>query len=276
MTTFTQPAASTASPAMSRERRMPFFAQVAMLTGRAFIVNLRQPAEFIPTLIINVFFLLVYEGQLGGVAGSFLEGTDFLTFILPLTVASASLAGSSVAGQTIVADIARGYFDKLSLTPVSRWALLLGPMIAGAALVVLQIVPIILIALLMGFRPAAGIVGLASLLGFALLLGVAFSGLTVGVALLTGSAAATSGASFLFFPLSFLTATFVPVDQLQGWIKVAAQLNPITYTLEAMRATLNGVWDGAVLARGIGAALALFAVLFGFALFGLRSRTRRR
>lgn len=276
MTAITQPAALSGIKSTNRTRSMSFVGQVAMLTWRALLVNLRQPAEFIPTILINVFFLLVYEGQLGGVAAAFLDGRDFLSFILPLTIASAALAGSVVAGQTIVTDITRGYFDKLALTPVSRWALLLGPMIAGAVLVVLQVLPIIIIGLAMGFRPESGITGIALLLGFALLLGVAFSGLTVGVALLTGSAAATSGAGFLFFPLSFLTATFVPVDQLQGWIKIAAQLNPITYTLEAMRAAISASWDAGVMLRGVGAAGALFAVLFTFALYGLRTRTRRR
>ncbi len=103
-----------------------------------------------------------------------------------------------------------------------------------------------------------------------------FSGLIVGVALLTGNAAATQGGTFLFFPLTFLTATFVPVDQLQGWIRVAARLNPITPILGAMRAILNTGWDGALIVQGLGAGAAMFAVLFAFALYALRARTRRR
>lgn len=259
-----------------RARRMPFPAQVTMLTWRALVVNIRVPAVVVPPLIINTFFLLIYQAQLGGLSASFLGGRSYLGFILPLSVASAALGGSAVAGQTIVGDIGRGYFDKLLLTPVSRWALLLGPMLAGAILIATQAVAILALGLALGLRPATGAAGLLATVGFATLLGVGFAGVTVGVALLTGNAAATGGAGLLFFPLSFLTATFVPADQLRGWIKVAARLNPITYVLEAMRAILNTGWEATPILRGLGSGAAMFAVLFAFALYGLRARTRRR
>lgn len=260
---------------MGRAPRLPLLEQIGLLTWRALLVNLRVPAVFVPPLVISAFTLIIYQAQLGDAAKFFLQGQSYLGFILPLSVVSASLSGASVAGQTIVNDITRGYFNKLSLTPVSRWALLLGPMLANAILVVFQAVTIILIGLLLGLKPVTGIGGLLAVVGFALLLGVAFSGLTVGIALLTGNAAATGGAVFLFFPLTFLTATFVPVDQLQGWFKVAARLNPVTYFLEAMRSILNSGWESAPILHGLIAGAAMFVVLFAFALYSLRARTRR-
>lgn len=262
--------------ATAAESTTPFLVQVWMLAWRALVVNVRVPAALIPPLVISAFFLLVYEAQLGGVSEFFLQGESYLGFILPLSVASAALSGSSIAGQTIVSDIERGYFDKLLLTPVNRWALLLGPMLASAVLLAVQTLTIIGLGLLLGLRPETGMAGLAAVMGVALLLGMGFAGLTVGVALLTGNAAATQGASFLFFPLTFLTATFVPQEQLTGWLKVAARYNPLTYMLEAMRATLNSGWDATLMARGLGAGLLLFVVLFSFALYALRSRTRRQ
>jgi len=261
---------------MDRTRRMPFLAQVGLLSWRALLVNLRVPAAIVPPLIIGVFFLLVNNAQLGGVAEVFLGGKSYLNFILPLSVVSAALSGAGVAGQTIVSDIERGYFDKLLLTPVNRWALLLGPMIAGGIVLVLQTVTMVLVGLLLGVRPETGALGLLAMLGFALLLGVSFSGLPVGIALLTGNAAATGGASFLFFPLTFLTATYVPLDRLQGWFRTATLFNPITYPLEAMRTILSTGWDASLIAQGLGAATGLLAILFGFALFALRVRTRRK
>ena len=269
----------TIAPAIQQQDRPPamsFPAQVGMLAGRALLVNIRVPFTFFAPLLISAFFLFIYQGQLGGVAGSFLPGQSYLGFILPLAIISAALSGSALAGETIVTDITRGYFDKLLLTPANRWALLFGPMVAGALFIGLQTVVVLVLGLALGLVPVTGPSGLLVVVSFALLLGVGFSGLTIGVGLFTGNSAATGGSSFLLFPLTFLTATFVPVDQLQGWIKGAAQLNPITYVLEAMRTTINTGWDTAVLARGLGAGLLLFGVFFGFALLGLRARTRRR
>lgn len=265
-----------------RERTMPFAAQVLMLTRRTLVINLRVPATVLPSLIISVFFLLVYNDTLGGASGFLVPGANYLGFVLPFSVVSAALSGSSLAGQSIVRDIENGYFDKLSLTPISRWALLLGPMIAGALVLMVQTAIVVGIALLMGLRPDAGIVGVLGLIGFSLLLGIGFSGFTVGVALLTGNAAATGGAGFLFFPLSFLAPTFVPFGFLTGWIKVAATYNPITYILEASRdlmadtGTAQVAIDTEVILRGLSSSLALGAVLFAFALYALRVRTRRR
>lgn len=260
------------------ESRMPFLLQVGTLTWRYLVTVFRTPAAVIPGLGISVFFLLVYQSTLGG-ASNFLPGLagkSYLGFILPLSVVSAALSGAGVAGQAIVRDITTGYFDKLMLTPVSRVALLLGSILCGAVVLGLQAALVTGVGILMGLQPATGFLGILAIIGIALLIGTAFAGFTVGVGLRSGNPAATQGASFLFFPLSFLTATFVPLALLTGWIKTAAQLNPITYILDAMRVILNDGWQGDVILRGVLACVALGVVTFAFAMSSLRARTQRK
>ncbi|MBN2470712.1 MAG: ABC transporter permease, partial [Anaerolineae bacterium] len=103
-----------------------------------------------------------------------------------------------------------------------------------------------------------------------------FAGFTVSAALGSGSAAATQGASFIFFPLTFLTASFVPLDLLSGWLKTAATINPITYVLEAMRSLMLSGWESGVLLQGIAACLILATAMYALAGFALRTRTRRK
>ncbi len=266
------------TPADVRSAKAPFLLQISIMTWRTLVTTFRTPAAVIPGVIISGFFLLVYNASLGN-ASNFLPGLagkSYLAFILPVSIVSSALSGAGAAGQAIVRDIESGYFDKLLLTPISRGALLLGTIIAGAIILGLQTAVVMLIGLLMGLQPETGFVGIAAVMGLALLLGTGFSGFTVGIALRTGNAAATQGGSFLFFPLTFLTATFVPVSLLSGWIKTAAALNPITYLLEAMRSLLLTGWEADVLLKGLLACLILGAVMFAFALSGLRSRTARR
>jgi ABC-2 type transport system permease protein len=259
-----------------RSATMPFLAQVSMLTWRSLVTIFRDPASIIPGLIISVFFLLVYDASLSGAAAFFLRGQSYLGFILPLSVISSALSGASLAGQAIVRDIETGYFNKLLLTPVSRSALLLGPMIASALVLVLQAGLVIAVALVMGLQPATGVLGLLGVLGFALFIGIGFAGFVVGIALQTGSPAATGSATFLFFPLSFLTATFTPLNLLNGWIRVAAELNPITYILGATRAMLNEGWQPELIAQGLLACTVISILTFTFAWFSLRGRTRQK
>ena len=261
-----------------RSSTTPVLIQIMIMAWRSLVTSFRTPAAIIPGIIISVFFLFVYTGSLGN-ASNFLPGLagkSYLAFILPVSIVSSALSGAGVAGQAIVRDIESGYFDKLLLTPVNRAALLLGPVIAGATTLVLQTVIVLGVGLLLGLESATGVGGLLVVVGMALLLGVGFSGFTVAIALRTGNAAATQGGSFLFFPLTFLTATFVPVALLSGWIKTAAEFNPITYILESMRSVLLEGWQPEILARGLTSALAMGIVLFIFALLSLRSRTQRR
>jgi len=251
--------------------------QILLVTWRNLVTIFRTPVALVPPLVISIFFLVIYESTLGKAANFIpnLSGNSYLGFILPLSIVSSSLSGSGIAAQNMVRDIESGYFDKLLLTPVSRAALLLGPILAGAVILGIQATVVIAFALLLGLESATGFAGLAAVVGLSILLGTGFAGFTVSAALGSGSAAATQGASFLFFPLTFLTASFVPLELLDGWLQTAAKINPITYVLEAMRGLLNTGWDSAALTQGIAACLILGVAMYTLAVFALRVRTRR-
>jgi ABC-2 type transport system permease protein len=261
---------------VERSPRMPFLLQVSTLTWRNLVVAFRTPAALIPSIAISVFFTLVYKDLLSGAAAFFLPGKDYLGFVLPISIISASLSGAGIAGQAVVRDLQSGYFNKLLLTPISRAAIVLGAILGGAIVLGLQTSIVMLTGLLLGLQPATGLLGVLSVLGYGLLLGMGFAGFTVAIALRSGSAGATQGATFLFFPLTFITATFTPVELLRGWIKTAAQFNPITYLLEAMRALLLTGWDADAMLRALLTCAALASIMFLFAFSSLKARTRRR
>lgn len=132
--------------------------QIAMITRRNLTVIFRTPQALLPPLIISVFFLVIYNSTLGEAAAFLpgLSGNSYLGFILPLSLVSSALSGSSLAAQNLVRDIESGYFDKLLLTPASRTALLLGPIVAGGFILGLQAVFVIAVGLLMGLQSATG------------------------------------------------------------------------------------------------------------------------
>lgn len=276
MTAITKPLTQTTQSVSEKSKGMPLWKQITMMTWRNLVVIRRTPASVIPGLMISVFFLFIYEASLSGAATFFLAGQSYLAFILPVSIISASLSGSGLAGQYIVRDIENGYFDKLLLTPISRIALLSGPVFAGAIMLAVQTALILTVAILMGLESATGFAGILAVLGFGLLLGTGFAGFGVSVALLTGSAAATSGASFAFFPLTFLTATFVPINLLEGWLKTAAEWNPITYVLQATRSILLDGWNWGYIGQGLIACAILGVIPFMISLWALRQRTSRK
>jgi ABC-2 type transport system permease protein len=250
----------------------------ARILWRNLVTIARTPEALLPPLGISLFFLIIYDSTLGKAASFIpdLGSNDYLGFILPLSIVSSSLSGAGIAAQNLVRDIESGYFDKLLLTPLSRGTLLLGPILAGAFILGLQASVVVGIGMLLGLKIATGLGGFLAVIGLAVLLGSGFAGFTVSAALGSGNAAATQGASFVFFPLTFLAPTFVPLDLLDGWLGTAARVNPITYVLEAMRALLNSSWDGKALFQAVLACLILAAVTYVLAIFALRVRTRRK
>jgi ABC-2 type transport system permease protein len=246
-----------------------------LLIDRSLRVSIRVPAAIIPNIAISVFFLFVFNAglesiqNLPGFAGS------YLGFIVPVSIVSAAVGGAGSAGQAFIRDIESGYFTKLLLTPSRRLAIIWGPMVAGAILLVVQVVLILVLALFMGLESASGPGGLVVVLLFAFLWGMAFAGYAVYMALRTRNGAATQAATLAFFPLIFLSETFVPKEYIEaGWLKVAATINPTTYVFRAMRSLLLEGWEAQPLLIGLAVTLVFGSLTGIMALSAARRATR--
>ena len=247
--------------------------QTMLLATRAVRESLRTPEALLPTLFIPLFFLVVNVGQAAEILPSgstpFLEGQSYAAFQLPSSLLLAASFGS--AALYLVEDIEGGYFDKLRATPVSRSALVFGRLFAEALKAVVLSIVMLLVAIPFGISVASGPLGILLLLALTAGWSAVFSGFMQLIALKTRSAAATNSGSLIFFPLLFLTPSFVPRELLTRPMEVAATLNPVTFIMEALRSLIlvDLEWD--VIGRG-------FAVvaIAGALMVALSIRTIRR
>ncbi len=223
-----------------------------ILGGRAIREALRTPDSLLPTIFIPLFFLIVNIGQAGRVFPTgntpFLKGQGYAAFQLPSSLLLSASFGA--AALYLTEEIEGGYFDKLRATPISRISLILGRLYAEAIKSAVITTVMILISMLFGVRIESGIPGYLMLLVICALWGVLFSGFMQLVSLKTRSAAATQGASMIFFPLLFVTPNFVPRNMLTRPMEIAATINPVTYVMEATRSLILGGFDWAVLGKG--------------------------
>lgn len=257
---------------------MPFMRDVWYLTGRALRVSLRIPWALIPNFAISLFFLAVYNGGLSGIAalpqfGSF----HYIDFILPVAVVSGAVGGAGGSGQALVRDFETGYLTKLALTPVSRYALLLAPMLSGMIQLLAQTLVILFVALGMGLDIPSGIAGFLALMAFAAGWGLAFSGYAVAMALRTRNGQAAQAATFMFFPLLFLSDTFVPTSLIHAhWMRILVRINPTTYVFNAMRSLLHVTVSWPAVWHGIIAVAAAIVVTVGWAFASARKSLEAR
>jgi ABC-2 type transport system permease protein len=256
-----------------RARRAGFFADILTVAGRAVRSLRRDPEAVIPALIIPIFFFGMNVGALQDFAER-IPGLDYKAFQLPVAILVA-VTGNSRA-ITVVTDIQSGYFDRLSVTPVSRLALLLGLMMADFAMVVGLTLPVIVMGFVVGVRFESGPLGILAFILLGGVWGLVFTGFPYAIALKTGNPAAVNISFLLFFPFLFMTTFFLPQESLTGWLAIVAGYNPVTYLLAAMRSLVSVGWEPVVLFRGGLAIGGVGVVSIGLALAALRGRVRRR
>ena len=256
-----------------RGKKAGFLKDIISMSQRAVRATTRDPETTIPALVIPVFMFVMTVGALEDFAES-IPGLDYRAFQLPVAVLFA-VTGVSRA-TTVVTDIQSGYFDRLVMTPVNRLALLLGLMVADFVLVMALCVPVIIMGFIAGVQFTTGIQGILVFILIAGTWGLIFAGFPYAIAFKTGSAAAVNTSFLLFFPFLFMTSLFVPQEAMTGWLSTAADYNPVTYILAALRSLIYVGWDGQALLNGIIAIAAVGVVSIGMSLAALRGRATRK
>ena len=254
-------------------RKAGFLRDLISVSERAIRSVLRDVETTVPALVIPVFMYLMTVGALEDFAEN-IPGLDYRAFQLPVAVMFA-VTGISRA-TTVVADIQSGYFDRLVMTPVNRLALLLGLMVADFFLVMALTIPVIVMGFIAGVWFETGFPGILLFMLVAGVWGLMFAGFPYAIAFKTGSAAAVNISFLLFFPFLFMTSLFVPQEAMTGWLSAAADYNPVTYILAALRSLIYGGWDGQALLNGVVATAAVGVVSVGLALAALRGRATRK
>jgi ABC-2 type transport system permease protein len=256
-----------------RARPAGFVADVIAIAGRALRAVPRDLESVTPPIFISLFFFLVNIGTLQHLTERNIPNFDFTAFMMP-TAILLGVTGVSRA-PALVIDVQDGYFDRLLLTPVRRLAILMGHLCADVTVAAVLTVPILIIGFILGVRFESGPLGVLAFIGIAALWSLAFSGFGYAVALKTGNPGAVNSVFLLFFPFLFLTTSYVPKNQLSGWLHAVAAWNPVTYLLEGLRSLVTVGWDASDLGAALLAVVIVGALSMTMCFAALRGRIRR-
>jgi ABC-type multidrug transport system permease subunit len=237
-------------------------AMVWALMRRGLNEILRVPGAALPGMLAPTIFLLGLTAVFGSIRD--LPGyptDDFMTFILPVSFLQAAGFTGAATGVNLARDIELGWFDRLLVLPVPRWALLAGTVLSASLRVLLPFTLLTIVGLAFGVH-WPGVDGL--LLAFAC--GSVFAsiaacwGVTLALIFKTQSAAPLMQAGM--FILVLFTAAYAPLDLLAGWLHDVAVVNPVNHVLTGARQGFIGevgwadTWPALV-------TLACFTVGFG-------------
>lgn len=251
--------------------------QLRTLALRSIARSARQPQVLIPSIIFPLFMLAILA--CAGAQATKVPGfptKSYITFVLASTLIQGAVNGTTVAGQLLAGDLETGFVNRILLTPVRQWLLLVAQL-AGVAIVgVIGSVVFIGVGLIFGVHVKAGVGGVLALIGVALLVVIAFGAIGLLGAALTGSAAQVQALFALFLGLLFMSSMLMPRNLItQQWFKTIATYNPLSYLVEATRSLLITGWDAQALALGCGFAIAFFVIAMTGAVFAMRRRMER-
>ena len=221
-------------------RRSRLFWAVAdgwVLAKRNLVQIPRIPELLVFATIQPVMFVLLFRYVFGGAID--VGGDSYVNYLMAGIFVQTVSFGAVTTGIGLAEDLKRGLVDRFRSLPMSRSAVLTGRTIADLVRNTFVVAVMLLVGLLVGFRPEAGIFGWAGAVGLLLLLSFSFSWIGATVALLIGSVEAVQSAGFIWlFPLTFASSAFVQTDNMPGILRTFANNQPITLVVDTVRSLL--------------------------------------
>ncbi|MFZ2782209.1 MAG: ABC transporter permease [Rectinemataceae bacterium] len=215
-------------------------ADIVVIARRDLSRNLRQRNQWLGAVARPAVWLLILGAGLGtGRSADFISGYSYRQFTFPGIVVMGILFSGIMSGASIVWDREFGFLKEIRIAPVARTSILVGKLLAGTLLSLLQGIAAFL------FFPFIGI-GMTPLKIFLSLLCMAITGTlatSIGI-LLAGFVKTIEGFgnvnNLLAMPLFALSGAVYPLSGAPEWLKRVAYFDPFTYAVNLMR---NAVLD---------------------------------
>ena len=183
---------------------------------------------------------------------------DYIIFMAPGIVGMTMLFTGTFSGVSVLWDKQFGFMKEILVAPVSRLQVMMGKVLGGSTVAIIQGILVLVIASFFGV-PIPGLYGIGLTLLFMVL--ISFSFVSIGLIFATQMDDPQSfpmAMNFFILPMFFLSGAIYPISTAPGWLRALAHLNPLSYGVDGLRvAILEGYESFFNLWMDLG-------VLFGF------------
>ena len=246
------------------------------MLGRHLRDLLRQPVWIVTILTTPMVWLLLYSQLFRRITALPGFGTDsYLEFLMPGIVVMAAFFAGSWNGMSMINDLDRGVVERFLATPARRSSLILGHVAQASIVAAVEALIVLAVGLALGAHVQAGALGWAAIIVAAMLVTACFAGLSQGIALLTRrEATMIAVANSISLPLMFLSAILIAPSLMPGWMRTAAQFNPVNWAVVAAREAALADTDWASVAVHLALLLAAAAATATFGTWAFRAYRR--
>jgi ABC-2 type transport system permease protein len=238
---------------------------LGLLFLRPFLQNLRNPSFIVVNLSTPIMYLVLFMPLLKRLSGPGFDSGHVIQVFLPGIIALLFVAAGTGSVFPTIFELKKGLIERLRVTPSSRFALLMGPILSWVAWTLVSSAVIVALSVPFGFEVhAAGLVVFAVLL---VLLLTVFAAWVTGMAvLMKGEITSISGIVVgLNLPIILLGGVMLPLALAPGWLRALAHLDPLYYAVEAGRDLCSGAITTSSVAVAFAVMVPLTVVVLGWA-----------
>jgi ABC-2 type transport system permease protein len=213
---------------------------IYILWKRELIRYFRSRARLVGSLGQPLLFLVALGFGLGPVFQKAGQG-NYFQFLGPGVICMGILFTGIFSGIQVIWDRQFGFLKETLVAPVSRFEIMLGKTLGGATVAFLQGFFVLLLTIILGFRPEnIFMIPLALIAMF--LTALFFTAVGISIAsLLEDMQGFQLIMNFVVQPVFFLSGALFPLTGTAGFISAIAAFNPLAYGVDAVRGSLTGV-----------------------------------
>lgn len=200
---------------------------------------IRSLDQVMSLILFPIMFMMLNRYVLGGAIDT--GDVDYANYLFAGILVQTLAFGANYTTINLAVDLKEGIVDRFRSLPMANSALVTGHIMSDLIRNIISGIIIVMIGLLVGFRPTATAQEWAFVISLALLFTLAISWLSAILGLLVRSLEAAQWIGFvLIFPLTFISSAFVPTDTMPPALQVFAENQPLTHVINAMRSWLVG------------------------------------
>jgi len=242
-----------------------FFGDTTVLTGRSMRHITRSMDTIITVAITPIAIMLLFVYVFGGAINT--GSASYVNYMLPGILLITIAMGISYAAVRLFTDMKTGIFERFQSMPLARSSALWAHVLTSVVSNLISIVIVVVVAVLMGFRSGAGVLGWLAVAGILVLFTLALTWIAVIAGL---SAKTVEGAGAFAYPLIFLpfiSSAFVPTDTMPGPVRAFAENQPVTSIVNTIRELFAGqpvssdIWVALAWCLGILVVAYVFAMI---------------